>query len=164
MINKMYKSNRLIFFFQKYGFLIFSLIWIVAYFHLSLTHDAEISINGIIQQADYLNSLPFLLFGILFSTPYFLYGRKMVYVEMDNETIWIRKNRKRKEYSWHQVDRLGLSYIILPPTYRLKIKNDSETYFFCSGMHGFAVPFRVWDFSKMGGFIKEKKKQCKLEY
>lgn len=160
----MYKSNRLIFVTQKYGFLLFSLIWIVGYFHLSLTPNAEININGKVQQADFINSLPFLLFGILCSVPYFLYGRKFVYVEMDNENIRIRKNRKTHEYSWKQVDRLGLSYIILPPTYRLVIKNENSTYFFCSGMHGFAVPFRVWDFSKMGDFIKQKKKEFKLQY
>ncbi len=142
----------------------FSFIWITAYFYLSLSPDAEIKIDGKIHQTDYLNAFPFLMFGLVFSIPWFLYGRKIVYVEMDNETIRIRKNKKMVKYSWHQVDRLGLSYIILPPTYRLKIKGDRKTYFFCSGMHGFGFPSRVWDFSKMGRFIKGKKKKYRLEY
>ena len=159
----MYKSNKLITFGQKYGFLIFSSILIIAYLYLSLFPNTEITINGKIQQADYINSLPFLLFGVFFSILYFFYGKELVYVEMDNENIIIKKNRKTYKYSWKQVDKLRLSNIILPPTYKLTLK-DNTTAYFCSGAYGLAIPFRVWDFSEMGNFIMKKKKEYRLDY
>ncbi len=158
----MYKSNRLVNFVLKYVFLLSSVILVFTYLYLSLIPNTEITINGHIEQSNFTNSSPFLIFGLLFSIPYFLYGKNIVYVEFNREIISIRKNRNTKDYTWQDVDSLSLSSLILPPTYKLKMKNSDNIYFFSSGMHGFAIPFQVWDFSKMGKFIKQKKTEYSL--
>jgi len=158
----MYKSSKLYLIFYKYVCLLFSSIWVINWLYLSIAPDSVITINGVTQEANFLNSIIFLIFGAIFSLPYFLVGKKMVYVEMENVKIRIKKNGQFREYEWSQVEYIQLSLIILPPTYRLKITGNPNTFLFCTGINGFAVPFYVWDFTEMGKFIKKMKQENRL--
>ena len=102
------------------------------------------------------------LVGLLFIFLGILIYQKLVTVEMDNQTITIKKGDKDIVVKWLDVESVGMIRIASPPLYKLRIKNHEDYFLFNTSNTGFGIFIAFWDWSDMGKLIRDKKERFGL--
>jgi hypothetical protein len=105
-------------------------------------------------------ALVFLPLAIIFFLLWFKLGRKLNYLEMDEEKIIIFKDKTTYEYTWQQVESIRKIIFTIPVSYKIKIKGESEAYYFCSNPL-LPAPFHIYDNTPLGNLIKRKTREIK---
>jgi hypothetical protein len=106
---------------------------------------------------DIWTAIIFGLVGLLIILLGILIVDKLVIVEMDNQTIKVKKDDKVIEVKWLDVKSINMIPTVTPPLYKLRLNNYDDYFLFNTSHWGFQFMMFIWDFSDMGELIREKK-------
>lgn len=115
--------------------------------------------NGEPGPPDAWNTTILILVGVVICLLPFLYLRRLVIVNLSNQTVKIIKSDQVIEMNWMDVETLEMVPAIFPPLYKLRLKNYDDYFLFNTTRWGAQFLFYTWDWSDMGSLIKRKKKE-----
>ncbi len=150
------QSNKGYTTFVKYFFLLMAIqiggIGIGGYFF-------EATINGVDRKLDIYELCIFLAIAVLFLVLWLAIKDRMVIVRLGGQNITINHGVETETVNWLDVERISQYRFVMPPMYKLKIKNDDQTYLFITQPEHISFGFGVTDASSMGAFIERKKSE-----
>lgn len=150
------QSNKGYTTFVKYFFLLMAIqiagIGIGGYFY-------EATINGVDRKLDIYELCIFLAIAVLFLIFWIAIKDRIVRVRLGGQNITIDYGDETEAVNWHDVERISQYRFVVPPMYKLKIKNDDQTYLFITQPQHISFGFGVTDASSMGAFIERKKSE-----
>ena len=151
-----YEMSKL--FLRLFVYLFFPL-WIIFFIYLSIENN------------EFLTAI-IPIFGFYLFFIYLQNKSKTNYytVKMDDDKILCKiDGQTEKEINWNDVLTINRIPLITPPMYLLKTKKTNEIIVFPTSSHfgffsfGFSIFLIIWDFSKMGKFIREIKEKQNID-
>nr|NQU92393.1 hypothetical protein [Bacteroidota bacterium] len=150
-----YKSSKKYYYFYRFGFLVFGVIFCAVWFFL-LISNSTIKINGNYEIAEFQNTWWFLIIVGILLTLHLLLSKKASYIEIDGKSINIQTCGRINKSDVDKVEFIKQIPNVKPPLYKLKMKDDNKTYLFV--INNLYVEFSgfVKDYSSMSKYLKEK--------
>ena len=154
------ESNYTYSLFFKHSPLLFSILFFVSGIHGYLGEDSvtindeltELSLTGLI----FLSSLSF-LFVLLWN----YLRQRLIRVRLGGQNITVIDEEKNV-IPWVEVNVLKRVPFIAPPLYKIRFEDEGLTYLFLTNPFYLNFGFGIWDMSKMGHFIRGKKRKLNL--
>lgn len=88
-----------------------------------------------------------------------LFGPHFVNVKLGGQNIIVLDYEAEEVINWMNVESLTKFWIIFPPLYKLKIKNEEGYYLFTTQPAYFDIGIGTVDLSSMGNLIERKKRE-----
>ncbi|MCB0822911.1 MAG: hypothetical protein KDC09_09460 [Bacteroidales bacterium] len=155
----MYQSSTYSYVNIKFIPLIIGLLFIVISIWIMFDPTIEITVNGVKRNAALGDSFFPLLLGLLCILFHLAIGHKIIKLRISNNELEFMANGKKYVKKWSEVSDLKKYWLIAPPLYSIKFKNEKKTYYFTTSYFCIVTPIKVFDLSEMGNFIKKKKSE-----
>jgi hypothetical protein len=152
------QSNKTYHIIFKFGLLGIGILFLVISL-LSWFLPQLIVLNGKSMEEDIVITMVFALIGIFLIILFFAIKNKFIMVTMGNQSIVIKTDSFEKKLNWMDVESVSLIQFVYPPLYRIKIKDNANTYWFNTENQFINAGGFTRDTSEMGDLIKKKKRE-----
>jgi hypothetical protein len=154
----MYKSNIISYLTIKYFPLAFGIVCLIIALWFMIDPDLEVTVNGGKRDAVFSDSFVPLTLGLVPLFIYFVFGQRIVRMKMNNNELKFKFKGEEKLKLWNEVESIKKFWLAVPPLYSVKFENDKTIFLFNTSLGSIVTPVKVFDYSEMGNFIKERKK------
>ena len=156
----MYKSSKFYVYFYKYGGILPAILFFIAWFQV-LFFYVDIFSEEQGETPFYILTIVMFLIIALSVYMWIKIGLRLVYVEMNDESITVYKSKETITYQWNQVEYIKKVIFTIPVSYKFKIRSRDDFFMTCSTPL-LPAPYHIFDSTPFGKFIKTKKKQNNL--
>lgn len=140
--------------------IIFGILFITTGF-LGYFQEDSVEINGELTSFGISGLIIFEILGFGLIVLWNRIKDKVVHVKLDYEKVTILSTDPNLKIKWTDVKSLNRIRFLVPPAYQIKLR-DGATFIFVSNPAYIDFGFGIFDFSRIGEFVKKKKREFNI--
>lgn len=140
--------------------IIFGILFITTGF-LGYFQEDSVEINGKLTSFGISGLIIFEILGFGLIVLWNRIKDMVVHVKLDFEKVSILSDDSNREIKWTDVKSLNRIRFLVPPAYQIKLR-DGGTFIFVSNPAYIDFGFGIFDFSRIGKFVKKKKREFNI--
>lgn len=154
-------SNYINTFLFKHIFLFLTLMTVLIGV-LGYLFPESVTVNGKSADLDIFDYLILAGCGIINLMLHFLFSPHFVRIQLGGQNITILDDEENRVVNWFDVDSLTKYWLVFPPLYRLRIKDEDGYYLFTTQTAFIDTGVGTVDLSSMGSLIRRRKKELDI--